>query len=105
MPWWVLLETTGRSSGLPRHTPLARGPRDGGTLWLIAVHGRRADWVRNIEVTALVRIKMSGRWHAGHASIRPYDTEMVGRFSAYARRGPQAFGIEPAMIAVEITQS
>ena len=41
-PWWVLLETTGRRSGKRRHTPLARGPMDGGAMWLIAVHGRHS---------------------------------------------------------------
>jgi deazaflavin-dependent oxidoreductase (nitroreductase family) len=103
MPWWVLLETTGRRSGVARRTPLARGPREGTTQWLIAVHGRHADWVRNIEATSMVRIKTAGRWHTGHASIQPYDADVVRRFNAYARGGPRTFGIEPALIAIKIT--
>lgn len=103
MPWWVLLETTGRSSGLPRRTPLARGPKDGETFWLIAVHGRQAHWVRNIEMTPLVRIRMNGRWHAGCASVQPWDAKMLSRFSAYARSGRRAFGIEPVMIAIRLS--
>jgi deazaflavin-dependent oxidoreductase (nitroreductase family) len=103
MPWWVLLETTGCRSGAVRRTPLARGPRDDGMLWLIAVHGRRADWVRNIEATPLVRIKIGGRWHIGRASVQPYNVQIVRRFSAYARRGPRTFGIEPVVIPIELT--
>jgi F420H(2)-dependent quinone reductase len=35
-PWWVLIETVGRRTGKPRRTPLASGPFDGDTTWLIS---------------------------------------------------------------------
>jgi len=57
-PWWVPLETRGRRTGLSRTTPLARGPVDGDVVWLASVHGRNADWVRNLEATPEVRIKL-----------------------------------------------
>lgn len=103
VPWWVLLETRGRTSGMPRRTPLAQGPKDGGTLWLIAVHGHRAAWVRNIEASPLVRVRRAGRWHEGHASVEPYDPEVVRRFNAYARGGPRVFGIEPVLVAISLS--
>jgi len=89
MPWWVLLETAGHRTGRQRRTPLAAGPYDGDAMWLIAVHGRRAAWVRNIEASAHVRIKHRGRWRDGIAAIQPFDRPTVGRFNAYARAGPQ----------------
>lgn len=52
---FVLLETTGRRSGLTRRTPVADGLVDG-TFWLIAVHGPQADWFRNIEQNPRVRV-------------------------------------------------
>jgi len=48
-PWWVVLETTGRRSGLPRRIPLARGPEEGTGTWIVAVHGERSAFVRNIR--------------------------------------------------------
>ena len=102
-PWWVLLETRGRRSGRSRTFPLARGPIDGDeALWLISVHGRRANWVRNIEALAEVRIKLSGRWHAGRASVREYDEAIVRRFNSYARSGPRTLGIDPVLVRIEL---
>lgn len=45
---FALLETTGRRSGLARHTPVGNG-LDGDTVWLVAVHGMQADYVRNLQ--------------------------------------------------------
>src|SRR5579884_3375413 len=78
-PWWIVLETTGRRSGQPRLTPLARGPREGNVTWLISVHGRHASWVRNIEANPVVRIRISRRWHAGRASVQPLRPEIARR--------------------------
>jgi hypothetical protein len=38
---FALLETTGRRSGLPRHTPVGNG-LDGDVFWLVAAHGTQA---------------------------------------------------------------
>jgi deazaflavin-dependent oxidoreductase (nitroreductase family) len=101
-PWWVLLETRGRRTGTPRTTPLARGPRDGEVVWVNSVHGRHADWVRNLEATPEVRIKLGGRWHHGHATVHDYEEEIVRRFNLYARTGPRTPGIDPALVRVEL---
>jgi deazaflavin-dependent oxidoreductase (nitroreductase family) len=101
-PWWVLLETQGRRTGTPRTIPLARGPIEGSVVWLNSVHGRHADWVRNLEATPEVRIKLSGRWHDAHATVHGYDEATVRRFNLYARSGPKALGIDPALVRVEL---
>jgi deazaflavin-dependent oxidoreductase (nitroreductase family) len=100
-PWWVLLETKGRRTGKPVRTPLARGPIDGTALWLVSVHGRHALWVRNLETTPEVRIKLSGRWRDARATVHAYDEATGRRFNLYARTGPRTLGIDPVLIRVE----
>lgn len=102
LPWWVLLETKGRRSGTPRRTPLARGPVDGNIVWLNSVHGGHAHWVRNLEASHDVRVKLSGRWHDAHATVHPYDDATAERFNAYARSGPRTLGIDPMLVRLEL---
>jgi deazaflavin-dependent oxidoreductase (nitroreductase family) len=101
-PWWAVLETTGRKSGKPRHTPFARGPVEDGTAWLIAVHGRHSDFAHNIAASPAVRLKLRGRWHEGVASLEPMDPAIVARFNAYARSGPKTVGIDPQLVRIEL---
>ena len=67
---WALLETTGRSSGRPRRVPVGDGLR-GERFWIVAEHGRHADYVRNIERDPRVRVKVRGRWRTGTAHVLP----------------------------------
>lgn len=69
---FALLETTGRRSGRPRHTPVGNGLR-GETFWLIAAHGRQADYVLNLLDNPRVRVKVANRWRAGTAVVLPDD--------------------------------
>jgi deazaflavin-dependent oxidoreductase (nitroreductase family) len=69
---FALLETTGRRSGLARHTPVGHG-LDGDTFWLVAAHGTQADYVRNLQAEPRVRVKVSGSWRAGTAVVLPGD--------------------------------
>jgi deazaflavin-dependent oxidoreductase (nitroreductase family) len=62
----ALLETTGRKSGLPRRTPVGKG-LDGDTFWIVAEHGDRAAYVRNLRADPRVRLKLGRRWRAGTA--------------------------------------
>jgi deazaflavin-dependent oxidoreductase (nitroreductase family) len=101
-PWWVVLETTGRRSGQPRRTPLARGPRDGHTTWIVAVHGRHAGFVRNLLQEPRVRLQIRGRWHDARASVGPMDPAIVGRFNLYARSGPRTLGIDPVLVRLDL---
>ena len=68
----ALLETTGRRSGEPRHTPVGNGLR-GSEFWIVTEHGRRAAYVRNIEVDPRVRVKVGRRWYEGTAHVLPDD--------------------------------
>ena len=101
-PWWVVLETTGRRSGRPRQVPLARGPLDGNTTWLISVHGERAGFARNIAADPRVRLRLRGRWRDGTATVVDQDPAVLERFNNYARIGPRTLGIEPKLVRVEL---
>jgi deazaflavin-dependent oxidoreductase (nitroreductase family) len=101
-PWWVLIETVGRRTGQQRRTPLARGPLDGDTTWLISVHGRHASWVKNLEDSPTVRLRIKGRWRTGRASVVRYDPEIIRRFNRYARSGPVTVGFDPALIRIDL---
>jgi deazaflavin-dependent oxidoreductase (nitroreductase family) len=67
---FALLETTGRRSGQPRHTPVGNGLA-GDTFWLVAAHGTQADYVRNLQAEPRVRVKTAGTWRAGTAVVLP----------------------------------
>src|SRR5205807_9460959 len=99
-PWWVLIETVGRRSGKLRRTSLARGPFDGDTTWLISVHGRHASWVKNLEDSPTVRLRVKQRWRTGTASVVRYEPAIIRRFNRYARSGPPIVGIDPALMRV-----
>jgi len=69
-----LLETTGRKSGQPRRTPVSKGlDRASNTFWIVAEHGRKSAYVRNIEANPRVRIRIGRRWHSGTASVLAGD--------------------------------
>lgn len=76
LPGYALLETKGRKTGRPRRTPVGDG-RVGSQFWLVAEHGMKAGYVRNIERDPRVRLKLreglSYRWHTGAAYLLPDD--------------------------------
>ena len=72
LPGWALLETTGRRSGQPRRVPVGDGLR-GAHFWIVAEHGRHANYVRNIEQEPRVRVKVRRRWLEGTAHLLPDD--------------------------------
>jgi deazaflavin-dependent oxidoreductase (nitroreductase family) len=67
-PTVVILETTGRRSGLPRRVPVTR-TIEGDTLWIVAEHGRRSGYVRNVEADPRVRVRVGRRWRSGRGEI------------------------------------
>ncbi len=75
-PGRVLLETTGRKSGKPRRIPVGMG-LVGRQFWIVAEHGQKAAYVRNIIDNPRVRLKlregMRARWHTGTARVLPDD--------------------------------
>lgn len=71
-PGTAILESTGPRSGEPRRTPVTDG-LDGDVFWLVAEHGRRAAYVRNIEVDPRVRVRIGRHWRSGSAHPLPHD--------------------------------
>jgi deazaflavin-dependent oxidoreductase (nitroreductase family) len=58
--WQCLLTTTGRRSGLPRHTPLGYLVADGAT-WVMAGYGPSTLWYRNVLDDPRVTLLLPGR--------------------------------------------
>jgi deazaflavin-dependent oxidoreductase (nitroreductase family) len=71
-PRYALLETIGRKTGKARRTPVGNA-RVGDRLWIVAEHGMKAGYVRNIKENSQVRVKLRegfrGRWHTGTAHL------------------------------------
>ena len=72
LPMVVILETRGRRSGRPRRIPVGKAI-EGHTLWVVAEHGRRAAYVRNIEAHPRVRVRIGRRWLSGTAQVLADD--------------------------------
>jgi deazaflavin-dependent oxidoreductase (nitroreductase family) len=75
-PGYVLLETRGRTSGQRRRTPVGDG-RVGDVLWIVAEHGERSGYVRNLRADPHVRVKLRrgvhSEWRDGIAKVLPDD--------------------------------
>jgi deazaflavin-dependent oxidoreductase (nitroreductase family) len=65
-PGWAVIETVGRRSGKARLTPVG-GRLSTDSYWLVAIDGRQAQYVRNIESNPSVRVRVHGSWRAGTA--------------------------------------
>jgi deazaflavin-dependent oxidoreductase (nitroreductase family) len=89
-PGYALLETTGRKSGRPRQTPVGDG-LDGGVVWIVAEHGRRAGYVKNVEHDPRVRMKLRRglrtHWRTGTARV-VRDDDPRARQRLLSRRSP-----------------
>jgi deazaflavin-dependent oxidoreductase (nitroreductase family) len=72
LPNQVVLETTGRNSGLPRQVPIG-GRLVDGAFWMVSDHGHESDYVRNIEHNNNVRLRIRGRWRSGVAHLMHAD--------------------------------
>ncbi len=68
----VILETTGRKSGQPRHTAVG-GSVVGNQFWMVSEHGEHSDYVYNIKANPAVRVRINGRWRSGTAHLLPDD--------------------------------
>jgi len=75
-PGRALLETTGHKTGKTRRVPVGIG-LVGRQFWIIAEHGRKAAYVRNIMDNPRVRVKLRdglrARWHTGTAHLLSDD--------------------------------
>lgn len=103
-PGYALLETTGRKSGEPRSTPVSNGLQ-GDVFWIVAEHGRRAGYVRNIEANPRVRVKVRRRWRSGTARVVPEDDaearlKTVG--SLISRTAVRAMRTDPISVRIDL---
>jgi deazaflavin-dependent oxidoreductase (nitroreductase family) len=103
MPAQTLLETVGRTSGLPRRTPVG-GRLVGEAFWFVSEYGERSQYVRNILAQPRVRVRDKGRWYTGTAHLVPQDDararlKTLPRFNGVAVR---AFGNDLLTVRVDI---
>lgn len=104
MPFQTLLETTGRTSGLPRRTPLG-GRLVDGRFWFVSEFGERSQYIRNIQADPHVRVRLRGRWHDGVAHLVPEDDarkrlESLPQLNSF---GVRTFGTNLLTVRVDLT--
>lgn len=77
---YALLETTGRVTQRPRVVPVGNGHR-GGVFWIVAEHGERADYVKNLRRDPRVRVRFRRGlrfvWVSGVAQVVAGDDPLA----------------------------
>lgn len=88
----LLLEHTGRKSGLPRHVVLEVIDHPSPDRWVVASgFGRKAQWLRNVEVNPRVRV-YAGGCPPRPATARVLDQNQADRtLATYRSRHPRAW--------------
>ena len=104
MPFQTLLETTGRSSGQPRRTPLG-GSKVGDQFWFVSEFGEKSQYVKNILADPNVRVRLRGRWHKGVAHLVPDDDpqQRLKSLPQFNSMGVRTFGTNLLTIRVDFT--
>lgn len=87
----LLLTTTGRRSGRPRHTPL-QYEIIGDTLVVGAARGLKADWVRNIQREARVSVRMAALRFDGRAEVETSPARIARFIEIRLARRPRLIG-------------
>lgn len=108
------LETIGRHTGRPHRTPICNG-LFGTTVWVIAQHGRRSDYVRNLAPDPRVRVRTGSRsgWRTGIAHILDGDDpdarrRELGRIDGWRRlclSASHAMSTDPLTIRIDLDPS
>jgi deazaflavin-dependent oxidoreductase (nitroreductase family) len=73
-PKYLYLTTTGRRSGRPRQIEIWFTRHDG-RYYLVAEHGRRAQWVQNLLADPTVRVRVGARRFRAHARVVDHRAE------------------------------
>ena len=109
---FALIETRGRRTGQQRQTPIGNG-LDGSVFWIVAEHGSRCDYVKNLVADPRVRVKMGRRWYRGTASVVRDDDAFARRQALDRRNGLvgrldgvifRASATEPVTVRVELEE-
>jgi deazaflavin-dependent oxidoreductase (nitroreductase family) len=103
MPSQVLLETKGRTSGLPRQTPVG-GRRIEDAFWLVSEYGDKSQYVRNIQADPQVRVRIRGTWYTGTAHLLPEDDPRarLRTLPRYNSTAVQAFGTNLLTVRIDL---
>ncbi len=87
----LLLTTHGRRSGLPRVTPLVY-ELQGDTILVASARGQSADWLRNIQATPRVKVRVGSRRFDGLAEVTTDPEKIADYLERQFRRNSRAFG-------------
>ena len=88
----LILETTGRRSGLPRQTPLAYDEFDG-EIYIGSARGTRADWYKNLACNPIAAVTIGARRFYAHAELIT-DAHQIARFlELRIKRRPRMLGL------------
>ncbi|WP_436772652.1 nitroreductase/quinone reductase family protein [Yinghuangia sp. YIM S09857] len=104
LPHHAVIETTGRTTGRPRRTVVGVRRDPDSVVWLVAEHGRRAGYVRNLLADPNVRLHLRGRWLPGVAALVP-DDDVAARLAAFPAghaRTLRRFATTPATVRVDL---
>lgn len=93
----LLLTTTGRKSGQPRVTPLQYEEVDG-VIYVGAMRGTNADWVRNIAACPRVEVRVKDRCFRGLAELITDPVRIADFLDLRLQRHPRMVG---AMLRAE----
>jgi deazaflavin-dependent oxidoreductase (nitroreductase family) len=100
----AVLEITGRRTGRSRRTVVGIARQPDSVLWIVAEHGRRAGYVRNLDAEPNVRIHLGRRWQRGAARLVDNDN-IDARLQHFTPRHVNVirrFGTELATVRVDL---
>jgi deazaflavin-dependent oxidoreductase (nitroreductase family) len=113
---WSLLETTGRRTGQQRVVPVGNG-LVGSQFWIVAEHGLRAGYVRNLAGNQRVRVRVRDgwrlRWRTGIAHVLADDDPYARQRWLIGRSHPlralnamivRVLGTEPVTIRIDLDE-
>lgn len=87
----LLLTTTGRKTGRRRTTPLVYEEVDG-EFHVASARGPAADWLRNIQATPFVEVRVGRRRIHGRAEVVADPAKMADYLERMMARNPRMFG-------------
>lgn len=88
----LLLTTTGRKSGLKRVTPL-QYEEINGKYYLGSARGTQADWVRNIQASPQVEVRVKSSTFRGQAEVVTDPGRMADFVEIRLERHPFMIGL------------
>ena len=99
-----VLETTGRRTGRSRRTVVGVARQPNNVLWIVAEHGHRAGYVKNLNAEPNVRVHVGGRWRKGAAHVVENDDidARLQHFTPQHVNVIRRFGTELATVRVDL---